>query len=151
VVDKDEAEGFKWCKKAADQGYDEAQYIIGYCYAKGVVVKKDVVESKSWFEKAGDQGHAKSQLTMAIIYMNGVGVPKNRALAFPWYEKAANSGMMSAQEIMGAYYLGEQKDLGKSLYWFKKAYKQGSVLAAEPLTGIFKEIGDTKKALKYAR
>jgi len=40
-VQMDPAEGFRLWKVAADQGYTNAQYQVGNCYARGTGVDKD--------------------------------------------------------------------------------------------------------------
>jgi uncharacterized protein len=44
-VTKDAAEAAKWFRKAADQGYAEAQVVLGVSYAEGRGVAKDAVEA----------------------------------------------------------------------------------------------------------
>ncbi len=53
---RDPKKGVEWCRKAADQGHDEAQYNLGLCYVNGDGVAKDVAEAEKWFRKAAAQG-----------------------------------------------------------------------------------------------
>lgn len=55
------AEAMKWYRKAAEQGYADAQYMLGLCYC----VKQDKPEAVKWLQKAAKQGHeeAKKALT----------------------------------------------------------------------------------------
>jgi len=55
-VAKDEAEAVKWYRKAADQGFANAQFNLGYMYANGRGVVKDEVEAYKWYLLAGAQG-----------------------------------------------------------------------------------------------
>jgi TPR repeat protein len=56
-------EAVKWYRKAAEQGFPEAQYGLGVCYANGDGVPKNYMEAYKWmnlglaqnFELAG--GH----------------------------------------------------------------------------------------------
>jgi hypothetical protein len=57
-VAKDEAEGVRWYRKAAEQGYAEAQSNLGGAYATGKGVSKDEAEGVKWYRKAAEQGHA---------------------------------------------------------------------------------------------
>jgi len=49
-----------WYFKAAEQGYDEAQYKLGWYYLRGIGVEKDINQSRCWFRKAADQGHQRA-------------------------------------------------------------------------------------------
>ena len=48
-------------RKAADQGFAEAENNLGVLYANGEGVKKDLKQAKKWFEKAAAQGHPAAQ------------------------------------------------------------------------------------------
>jgi len=45
-------------KKAAEEGHDLAQYMVGLMYANGDGVDKDVKLAMYWYKKAMEQGHA---------------------------------------------------------------------------------------------
>ena len=51
-VEKDQAEAIKWYTKAAERGYDKAQYSLGYCYYYGDGVERDLETAKKWYDKA---------------------------------------------------------------------------------------------------
>src|SRR4029077_12512676 len=51
-VPQDYAEAAKWYRKAADQGFAEAQSNLGAMYAKGQGVPQDYVEAYKWFDLA---------------------------------------------------------------------------------------------------
>ncbi len=58
---KDYEEAFKWYRKAAEQGYANAQTILGSIYANGLGVSKDIKEAVRWYRKAAEQGNANAQ------------------------------------------------------------------------------------------
>ena len=58
---KNEANGIKWIRKAAEQGLIEACRSLGLIYSLGKGVKQDRKESIKWFCKAAEQGDAKAQ------------------------------------------------------------------------------------------
>jgi TPR repeat protein len=49
---KDYKQAVYWYQKAADQGYAEAQSILGVMYANGKGVLKDLSKAKYWIKKA---------------------------------------------------------------------------------------------------
>jgi len=50
-------EAVNWWRRAADQGHDQAQFVLGHLYSKGKVVEKSEKETKKWWRKAASQGH----------------------------------------------------------------------------------------------
>ena len=61
VVEQDYKKAFSWFKKAADQGYEPAQYNVGGFYAMGRGVKQDVAKAIPYLQAAAAQGHAKAK------------------------------------------------------------------------------------------
>ena len=57
AVPQDDAEAVKWYRKAAEQGYAEAQTNLGWMYEKGRGVPQDDSEAIKWYQKAAIQGH----------------------------------------------------------------------------------------------
>ena len=53
--------------KAAEQGQAEAQYTLGFMYAKGEGVPQDYAEAMKWFRKAAEQGHAEAQHNLGVM------------------------------------------------------------------------------------
>jgi TPR repeat protein len=49
---KDDKQAIKWYRKAADQGYADAQLNLGDTYANGLGVLKDLSKAKYWIKKA---------------------------------------------------------------------------------------------------
>ena len=61
---RDYTQAVVWFRKAAEQGYAEAQNYLGRCYYFGYGVSKDYNQAKYWYRKAAEQGdvYAKEQL-----------------------------------------------------------------------------------------
>lgn len=57
-------EAVKWYRKAAEQGYANAQYNLGWCYDLGRGVARDYVEAAKWYRKAAAQGHSTAQIAL---------------------------------------------------------------------------------------
>ena len=53
---RDVAESLKWYRKAAEQGFAEAQYNLGASYYHGDGVPKDDVEAYAWLSVAAAGG-----------------------------------------------------------------------------------------------
>ena len=52
AVPQDMAEGLKWVRKAAEQGYAEAQFHLGVMHARGQGVLQDYAQAYTWFSAA---------------------------------------------------------------------------------------------------
>ncbi|KAF9088993.1 hypothetical protein BGX23_006994 [Mortierella sp. AD031] len=89
---------WSWYRKAADQGYVQAQFTIGVLYKLGQGVPQNYSLAVDWFRKAADQGHVDAQYDIGNMYMYGQGVPKNDAQASVWFKKAVDQGHMASKE-----------------------------------------------------
>ena len=87
---KDYNEALKWYRKAANQGFAQGQYKLGYMYDWGYGVKKNDKEALKWFLKAADQGHADAMNSIGLHYEHGWSVIQNYQIAKEWFQKAIN-------------------------------------------------------------
>src|SRR5205085_11234526 len=99
---KDFSEAARWYRKAADQGYAEAQSYLGYMYVHGEGVPQDYTEGVGWYRKAADQGHARAESALGYAYSTGEGVPLDYAQSARWYRKAAKQGDDYARRALDA-------------------------------------------------
>ena len=53
--------------KAAEQGDSTAQYMLGFCYAKGEGVAQDKTKAAYWYEKAAEQGDEMAKDALAKL------------------------------------------------------------------------------------
>lgn len=67
-VTQDYTEAAKWYRKAADQGFAQAQFNLGLMYANGKGVTRDDTEAAMWYAKAADQGLADAKINLALLY-----------------------------------------------------------------------------------
>ena len=58
----------RWYRKAADQGYAEVQYELGFLYNVGLGVSQDFAEAARWYRKAADQENAEAQHELGQLY-----------------------------------------------------------------------------------
>ena len=56
-----------WFRKAAEQGYAEAQSILGTIYEEGQGVEQDYKEAVKWYQLAGEQGNAEAQINLDLL------------------------------------------------------------------------------------
>jgi len=93
---KNNQEAVKWFRRAADQGYAEAQYNLGRMYAYGQGGSRDYQEAVRWYRLAADQGEAAAQYNLGYMYYLGQGVPRNYVRAYMWASLAAAQGDVDA-------------------------------------------------------
>ena len=97
-------EAFKYCKKSAEQGHEEAQFNLGYMYQYGQGIKQDYFKAVELYQKAAEQGLAVAQFNLGVMYEEGRGVKQDYFKAFEWYQKAADQGYALAQYNLGLMY-----------------------------------------------
>ena len=108
-----------WYRKAAEQGYANAQESLGVCYFFGWGVTRDRTQAIAWYRKAAEQGYAEAQYELGVCYFFGWGVMQNESEALYWYHKAAAQNHAYAKEwvqcLENEGYSGHQK-IKKCLY-----------------------------------
>ena len=110
-------EAFKYCKKSAEQGHEEAQFNLGVMYDNGKGVKQDYFKAFEWYQKAADQGQSDAQYNLGVMYDRGQGVKQDYFKAVEWYQKAAEQGYAKAQFILGLIFF-EVKNYSKAKEFF---------------------------------
>lgn len=78
-------------RRAADQGYADAQNSLASLYIAGVGVKQDFQEGLKWYRKAAAQSCPDALLNLAGLYYHGIGVKQDLAAAREWALKARSS------------------------------------------------------------
>ena len=68
--------------KAAEQGFADAQYNLGWCYSNGTGVLQDYKQAVYWYTKASEQGYANAQYNLGVCYYKGEGVRKDKIMAY---------------------------------------------------------------------
>lgn len=86
------------------KGVAEAQFVLGFLYAKGQGVPQDYKEAVKWYRLAADQGYVTAQYNLGGLYDNGQGVPQNYKEAVNWFRLAAEQGLALAQSSLGVMY-----------------------------------------------
>ena len=88
-------------EEKAINGDIEAQFNLGFMYAKGQGVRQDYQKALEWYEKAANQGDTKAQYNLGFMFNKGQGLRQDYRKAAEWYEKAANQGHTKAQFNLG--------------------------------------------------
>jgi len=83
---------------AANQGYAQAQCVLGNMHDNGQGVAQDFKKAVQWYRKAADRGHAIAQINLGNMYNDGKGVAQDHKEAVWWCQKAADQGDTKAQQ-----------------------------------------------------
>ena len=141
---RDRKEQYKLYRKAAKQGYDEAQNAVGRFLEEGWGgVAKNEAEAIEWFRKAAEQGFSVAQYNLAVCLENGEGCREDKAEAVEWYRKAAEQGHPEAQNNLGyclEHGVGCDENKSEAFKWYKKSAEQ-NIADAQNMTGRFLEEG----------
>ena len=92
--DYHEAERWYWraaeqYRAKAEQGDDDAQWIIGRLYEEGDGVPQDSTEALHWYRRAAERGHGRAQVDLGLLYQDGEGVLTDYVAAYAWFSVVA--------------------------------------------------------------
>ena len=77
----------KWYRLAAEQGYANAQFVLGQLYSYGKGVPQDHEATTRWYHLAAEQGHAQ-----ALHHLGNNLAPGGVFLGFKWHALAEEHG-----------------------------------------------------------
>ncbi len=98
LVDKNDIEAFKLIKEAADNHYDEAQYVLADFYIKGKGTTKNYTQAVKYLRAAAHQGHLDALMKLANILAEGKIYTQNIMNAHVLYNVASVMGAKDAAE-----------------------------------------------------
>ena len=128
--EKQYSQAMQWLKKAAEQGYSNAQYNLGKFYYKGCLGKVDYNSALKWFVDAASNRNDEANNMLGVMYEEGKGVAQNYNTAYEYYRIAANAGNVAAQYNIGCL-IAQNKvthyklDRTDAIKWFDLAARQG--------------------------
>jgi TPR repeat protein len=135
-AEKEYEKAFLLYKKAAEQGYADAQNNLGQCYELGEGVAQNKEEAVKWYRKSAEQGHAGAQCNLGYCYDCGEGVAQDKEEAVKWYGKSAEQGHARAQCNLGYCYQyggGVAQNKEEAVKWYRKSAEQGNSVAQNNL------------------
>jgi hypothetical protein len=152
-VAKDEVEGVRWHRLAADQGNPRALANMGYTYEMGRGnVLKDDREALRYYRLAAEQNDVFGQANLANFHERGRGgleISDRDALRL--YRLAADQGNARAQARVGWFYEqgrgGLNKDDIEAAKFYKLAADQGDPQAKSNLESLTRQIPAAVAAL----
>ena len=97
-VAQDAKQAVTWYRKAAEQGFAEAQHNLGAMYTDGEGVAQDAKQAVAWCRKAAEQGLPQAQYSLGLRYAEGLDVPQDNRQAYAWLSVAFANGHSSAKK-----------------------------------------------------
>ena len=125
----DDEQAELWFRRAAEAGYDFAQYALG----KLLQSQKRMDEAVSWYGKAAAQGNSWAAYRLGKLYLEGKAVPKDVPKAVGYLTFSAEQGNQYAQYTLGKLYLPGQDvkpDREQAWEYFCQSAEQGNEYAA---------------------
>ncbi len=117
-----------WFQRAADAGYDFAQYALGRLLQS----QNRTGEAVSWYEKVAAQGNSWAAYRLGKLYLDGKDVPKDVPKAVAYLTDSAEHGNQYAQYTLGKLYLtgrDVKQDWDQAWEYFFQSAEQGNEYA----------------------
>jgi TPR repeat protein len=102
-IPKNEAEGVRYFRRAAEHGYVKANGYLGRFYKHGNGVARDYREAERWYRRGAELGDPGAQNDLAVLLLDGgPGVKQNKEEAVRWARKAAEQNYPQAFNLLAA-------------------------------------------------
>lgn len=95
-----DAEGVKWCRKAADQGFAPAERFYGMLLRDGGgSLNRNIAQARIWLEKAANKGDVQAQIELASM-LGLFSPPYEYVEAMKWLLIAERNGSTNAAALI---------------------------------------------------
>lgn len=124
----DDEQAELWFRRAAEAGYDFAQYALG----KLLQSQNRMGAAVPWYEKAAAQGNSWAAYRLGKLYLEGEAVPKDVPKAMAYLTASAEQGNQNAQYALGKLYLSGRdvkQDRETAWAYFCESAEQGNQYA----------------------
>lgn len=133
----DVKDGIDWLQRAAEQGSESAQVLLGSLYLDGKRVPRDPFAAGKWFLMAAEQGNSDAQARLVGMYRDGVGVPKDLFEALRWRLASAPNNERQFIANVTAVSSRPARELRASMSEYVSSAEQGSSLAQYTLGRMY--------------
>lgn len=96
-VNKDDLQAFKLFRMSADQGNEDALYVVSLCYRDGIGTGKNKEEQKKALFAAAKKSHVASLATIGDLYRDGNLVNRDFTMSLEYFNKAIEGGLEAAK------------------------------------------------------
>ena len=134
---KDVQTAYRLYRRAAKNGYADAQRALGYLYEKGLGLPRSYAKAYKWYARAALQADETACNNIGVLYYDGKGVRRSKKLAKKWYKLAARAGSILALSNLGVLYEDAGR-LKKAARYYRRAAEAGNKYAAKQLKRLDK-------------
>lgn len=123
---RDKTKGTFILRKAAKQGNNEAEFLLGMAYYEGLGVSHNWDDAKKWFMKSVEHGYPKAMYQLGFMYHYGIGTGPDIMKALEMYTNSADLGYGKAMKMLGrVYHSGELGviDENRSLIYYEESFE----------------------------
>lgn len=89
-------------KLSAEQGFANAQWMLGLMYRDGRGVSQSYADAFRWYRSAAVQGHSNAQGNVCLLYSEGLGVPQSIVLAYVWNSLSVANAESQRASVLAA-------------------------------------------------
>ena len=129
----DDQQAELWFRRAADAGYDFAQYALG----KFLQSQKRTEEAVSWYGKAAAQGNSCAAYRLGKLYLTGQGVKQDWEQAWAYFYESAEQGNEYADFFLEHFDQARRPNVflsaTKLLHHLGQIFRDNSVPPAAPV------------------
>lgn len=143
----DDGKAYYWIKKAAENGFEGAQELLGSMYLNGYYVDINYEEAFKWYSRAAEGGGSFAFVHLGWMYHQGYYVKQDIGKAIEYYELSVENGNHAALPILARmFYNGEgvEVDRARALDYYRKGAEMGNAYAADKLSKLTDESLDSK-------
>lgn len=97
-----------WLRRAADRGFDTAQYELGGMMLEGLGGPRDLEAGFVWTARAARAGNIAAQVQLAKLFWGGIGTAPDDIEAAGWYVLARRAGLRDS--LLEDFWLGLSPD-----------------------------------------
>lgn len=136
---RQDAQALDLFRRAADQGFLDAQVALGDLYRTGRGAERDDQEAMRWYQSAAEGGSPAGLRSVGVLYETGAGVGQDYARARQQYEIAAELGDAEAARRLAILLergLGGEADMTRARALYLRARDLGDAEAAAALTRL---------------
>lgn len=127
-VEQDYQKAERLLRLSADQGYTDAEALLGFMYYAGEGVVQDYRDALKYLRLAAAKDDDFAQNCLGLMYKSGCGVTQDYKEAMRWYRLSVAQGCTSAQVNIGTMYYegaGIEQDYVSASMWFFLAAAKG--------------------------
>lgn len=140
---KDEEQGLRYVRRAADAGSLKACYYIGKIYK----LKNDFNNALRYLKIAADKENSVAIYEYARLLITGPRDVRDQETAIEYLEKIATEDNQIAMNLLGSVYVGrygktDEENFPRGIELLESSFKQGNIDSGHLLTKVYKKLGN---------